>query len=98
MSFLRHLRNARNAGIRKSMLKHRQKKANVLKAKLALLYKEAGINQKQRDAIARLRVEHTVKARELAEEYMQKEIEIIEDLGNKFGYAVGTYKDMEKLK
>ena len=80
MSFISHLVKAKNAGIRKSMLKHRQKNANTLKARLGILYKDASINQKQRDAIAQLRVEHTTKSRELAEGYMEKEIKIIEDL------------------
>ena len=90
MSIFTHLRKARNAGIRKSMLKHRQKKANILKAKLAVLYREAAINNIQREAIAKLRVKHTQEARELAEKYMEKEIEIIEDLGNKYISQVGT--------
>ncbi len=84
MSMFSHLRKARAAGIRKSMLKARQKNAITLKNKLASLYKDVAINNIQREEIARLRVEHTVKARELGEKYMKKEIDIIEDLENKY--------------
>ncbi len=84
MNLIRHLQKARAAGIRKSMLKNRQNRATTLKNKLATLYKEAGINNLQREEINRLRVEHTSKARELAEKYMEKEIKIIEDLGGNY--------------
>lgn len=84
MSFVSHLRKARRAGIRKQMLKSRQSNAKTLMNKLATLYKEATINDVQKEEIARLRVEQTTKTRELAEKYMEKEIKIIEDLGGKY--------------
>lgn len=77
----------------KSYMKHRQAKAVMLKEKLRLLYVqidkgEIALNEQQRVAMNDLHVEHMTKARELGEEYMQKEIDIIMDLGGKYAPKV----------
>lgn len=71
------------AAINKS-IKNRQEKSILLKAKLSNLYKTLPTNQLQIQAINQLQAEFMTKQRELAEEYMQKEINIIEDLGGKY--------------
>ena len=85
------------AAIRKS-IEQKQKKSVLLSTKLTKLYESNPPNNKQRFAINELRVRYTVKQRELMEEGIQEEIDILEDLGNKYGYTIGAYEDLEKEK
>ena len=105
MSILSKLHDNRVKARREKVVKASQKNAEMLSEKLFDLYKNTAINSKQRAEIVRLRAEHgekqkpiIVKQRELAEEYMRKEISVIEDLDKKFGYEVGTYVNQELSK
>lgn len=71
------------AAIQKSIM-NRQQKSVLLKARYAKLQNEMQPNALQRKAIDQIRVEYTTRQRELMEEYLQKEIDILEDLGNKY--------------
>lgn len=84
MGIITHLKKAKARAIIKSKINQRQKKAVLLKARLQRLYDTADINETQRKAIVALHLEYTTKQREVMEKYLQKEINIIEDLGGKY--------------
>ena len=85
------------AAIRKSVERN-QAKSVLLGAKLKRLYEKIDPTPLQRQEIDRIRIEYAVKQRELMEEGMQEEIDVLEDLGNKYGYVIGNYKDAKKQK
>ena len=97
MKFKQFKDKGKIAAIRKSV-EMNQSKSVLLGAKLKRLYEKIEPNPLQRQEIDRIRIKYAVKQRELMEEGMQAEISILEDLGNKYGYAVGTYKELEKQK
>ena len=79
------------------MMKSRMTNYEKLKVRLEKLYEDVQITPVQKSEIDRLRLEYSTKSRQLLETFMAKEIEVLEDLGNKFGYSVGTYEDAVKL-
>ena len=81
---LEHFRRARARHVIKSRIGQRQKKAVVLKGQLQKLYDTTDINESQRRVIVALHLEYTEKQRKTMEKYIQKEIDIIEDLGGKY--------------
>lgn len=98
MGFFRHIQEMNQRNKINQMMKSRMTNFEKLKNCLAKLYEEVQITPMQKSEIDRLRLEYATKSRQLLEIYMEKEINVLEDLGNKWGYAVGTYEQSEKEK
>ncbi len=95
-NFFQHMRNAKLAAKRQSFIDKRQMKAKRLDEQIQDYYDkvdkgEISLNARQITEIKRLReefgekqMEIQARSREVAEEFMQKEIDVILDLGNKY--------------
>ena len=80
------------------MMKSRTSNYEKLKARLEKLYEDVQITPMQKSECDRLRLEYATKSRQMLEDYMAKEILVLEDLAGKFQYTVGSYVDAEKEK
>ena len=88
MGLFTHLRKAQHSAKISSMMKARMTNFEKLKKRLALLYEDVQITPNQKSEIDRLRLEYSTKSRQMLEVYMEKEVNVLEDLKGEYQYKI----------